>query len=413
LNCFKNAKTWALGTFLIFAPLTSSTYGMDNIPAYYARWTHGVPSDPNFFPIFVWLQSPSNAAAYKKAGIDFFIGLWKGPTEEQLSGLASVGMPVLCEQNLVGLHHLKDEGIMGWTQPDEPDNAQEFPTGGYGPCVDPQVVIKNYNTWRKKAPSRPVYLNLGQGSSYITYPGRGSSCAGQTQIYPQYIQGADIISFDIYPVNNPAKEVRDNLWYVPQGIDNLRAWSNDTKPVWCWIECTLIGRDSPGKPTPAQVRSEVWMALIHGAAGIGYFCHSFHPSFNEAALLHDPVMLKAVTALNLQIHSLATVLNSNTFKNFTTVHSSDNSVPIDLMVKQVGGSTYLFTVAMRDGKTTGVFTIPLPDTHIEVLGENRKTELKGGKFSDHFQPYGVHLYKINSTTLAGSGATPSIQKVLP
>src|SRR5262245_9207898 len=29
--------------------------------AYYAKWTHGPPSDPSFFPITVWLQSPSSA----------------------------------------------------------------------------------------------------------------------------------------------------------------------------------------------------------------------------------------------------------------------------------------------------------------------------------------------------------------
>ena len=34
----------------------------------YARWSHGPPSDPNFFPIAVWLQSPANAERFRQAG---------------------------------------------------------------------------------------------------------------------------------------------------------------------------------------------------------------------------------------------------------------------------------------------------------------------------------------------------------
>ena len=42
-------------------------------------------NDPNFFPLAVWLQSPNNAAKYKAAGINTYVGLWRGPTEEQLA----------------------------------------------------------------------------------------------------------------------------------------------------------------------------------------------------------------------------------------------------------------------------------------------------------------------------------------
>jgi hypothetical protein len=40
-----------------------------------------VLSDPNFFPLAVWLQSPNNAAKYKAAGINTYVGLWRGPTD--------------------------------------------------------------------------------------------------------------------------------------------------------------------------------------------------------------------------------------------------------------------------------------------------------------------------------------------
>ena len=52
------------------------------------------------------------------------------------------------------------------------------------------------------------------------------------------------------------------------------------------------------------------MSLIQGTRGLIYFVHQFKPTFREAALLDDPEMLAAVTALNQQITGLAPVLNT-------------------------------------------------------------------------------------------------------
>src|SRR4051794_3217032 len=80
--------------------------------------------DPTVFPIAVWLQEPSMAARYRDAGFNLYVGLWQGPTEKQLSDLKAAKMPVICEQNAVGLAHIKDPIIAAWMHGDEPDNAQ-------------------------------------------------------------------------------------------------------------------------------------------------------------------------------------------------------------------------------------------------------------------------------------------------
>src|SRR5215831_19373964 len=93
-------------------------------PEYYRGFSHGPPPDPTFFPISVWLQSPSNAGAYKAIGVNTFIGLDNGPTDQQLQTLTTAGVPALCDQAMVWASHLSDPIITGWTQQDEPDNAQ-------------------------------------------------------------------------------------------------------------------------------------------------------------------------------------------------------------------------------------------------------------------------------------------------
>src|ERR1041385_4157504 len=83
---------------------------------------NGFPTAPDFFPIGVWLQSPSNAAAFRVLGINTFVGLWQGPTAAQLRDLAASGMFVVAEQNEVGLRSPNAGIVKAWMQSDEPDH---------------------------------------------------------------------------------------------------------------------------------------------------------------------------------------------------------------------------------------------------------------------------------------------------
>jgi len=381
-------KSYLFISLIIICYLTNSI-GQDH-----SLRIDGMPDDLKTFPIAVWLQDPGDASAYKNAGINLYIGLYQGPTEDQLSALRAAGMPVICSQNSTGLNHLYDTIIVGWTQVDEPDNAQADGSGGYDPCIDPDVIVNIYNTMKENDPSRPVYLNFGMGVSNINWGGRGD-CTGDTMMYPDYIKGCDIVSFDIYPVTSKYDNIRDKLWYVPYGIDNLHRWSEDGKPVWCWIETTHI--NSKNKPTPLQVKAEVWMALIHGASGFGYFCHEWYPSFNSNALLDDPVMLPAVTKINSQIQQLAPVLNSPDMEDVVSVESENTGVPVDILVKQYEDTLYLFAVSMRDGATSATFTLNgIQDGLVSVIGEDRELTISNGSFTDQFEGNEVHLYKMSS-----------------
>jgi hypothetical protein len=359
----------------------------------------GRPADPAFFPIAVWLQDPANAARYQKAGINIYVALWRGPTEAQLATLRAAGMPVICDQNRVALAHRDDPTIAAWMHGDEPDNAQEVTdpkTGrrGYGPPVPPARIEADYRRLRARDPSRPVMLNLGQGVANDAWKGRGSGAS--LDDYYGYVKGADIVSFDVYPVVGIDRPDGEKfLWYVARGIDRLVKFTAGARPLWSCIECTHISEPTR-KATPHQVRAEVWMALTHGASGLIYFVHEFKPHFNEHALLDDPAMLAAVTEINRQIHDLARVLNSPTIAGALAVKSSSADVPISTMVKRSGGATYVFTVGMRNAPTRGTFTLQgLPgEAKAEVLGEGRTVPVRGGTFEDAFAPYDVHIYRI-------------------
>ena len=381
----------ALG--LAVAPVVAM--GAKTNAAPYEQWRNGPPADPSYFPIAVWLQNPRNAERYKAAGINLYVGLWRGPTTNQLAELQKAGMPVICAQNARGLEHKENPIIVGWMHNDEPDNAQSLGRGkGWGPPVLPEVIVRDYEKMRAADPTRPVFLNLGQGVAYDNYIGRGVR-RNRMEDYPEYVKGSDIVSFDIYPVVHEKPEIAGKLEFVARGVERLRNWTRGEKVVWNCIECTHIGNPDK-KATPEQVRAEVWMSLIHGSRGIVYFVHQFKPTEREAALLDDAEMLAAITGINRQIRTLAPVLNSASVTNAVTVRTSRTEVPIAQMVKRHGGVTYVFAAAMRNEGTRATFTLgaAAKATTAEVLEEARTIPIRNGEFADDFGPYGMRLYKI-------------------
>ncbi|HVU49654.1 MAG TPA: hypothetical protein VHL80_03145 [Polyangia bacterium] len=361
-------------------------------PAYYRRWTLGPSSDPSFFPVAVWLQSPPNAAKYAAVGVNTFTGLWMGPTDDQLAGLADAHMATYCDQSGAWSTHLDDPTIEAWMQPDGPDDAQMNASGGYDPCVAPATVQAAYAAFVASDPRRPVYLGLGRGVADTQWNGRGT-CTGDTGSYLEYAKAGDLLAFHIYPHEDGVP-----IETVAQGVDNLLGWSEAKKPISATIEASDI--NDHGRPTPAELAAEVWMSLVHGAAGVQYFCHRFLPTFSETDCLDDAPTKAALAEINGRIRALAPVLNTPSVANGVTVSSSTASIPVDVMLKRQGGATYLFAVEMRAGATTATFTLrALPATaSIEAIGEGRAppaTAVAGGvTFSDDFSGYGVHLYKI-------------------
>jgi len=346
---------------------------------------NGLSTNPEFFPIGVWLQTPTQTARqYAGIGVNTFVGQFEGNHPEDLQALKEAGEILISEQDSVGLTNPDNGVIKAWeSQPDEPDDAQPNGEGGYGPCVEPSTIIAEYHKLKEADPTRPVYIAFGRGVAEANWPGRGS-CTGDTAMYREYAEGADIVAFDVYPVNEGYP-----LSIIATGVDNLREWAGN-KPLITIIETTPI--EGGRGPTPAQIRAETWLALIHGANGVEYFCDILSPTFVEDGCLTIPKVVKQMKADDEQIASLASVLNSDTIVGGVTVTSK---VRVDTMEKVVGGQTYLFAEAVgtKGGKAT--FNLAgLGNAKVTVLGEDRTITMSNGTFKDKFKGYGVHLYEI-------------------
>jgi Beta-galactosidase len=371
----------------------------------YAQWSNGPSGDADYFPVAVWLQTAENAPKYQALGINVYIGQWKGPTEEQLAELTKHGMKVICAQNEVGLAHKDDPIIIGWMHGDEPDNCKRNPDDTkWIPVAHPEETIADYTLWKERDPSRPVYLNLGMGVAFDPYVGKWVRDHSK---YIKFLEGCDIVSYDIYPMRATKKNQHGRNEHVPFGVDRLHKWSDGKTIVWNIVETIPLPEGKSG-PTPHSMRNQVWASLIHGSTGICYFVHQFRPEFIEAGVLAYPEMAKAVGEINAQIHELAPALNSSTVDGLVAATSYnadrtslDSEIPVDIMVKRQGGYVYVLAAAMRGGKEAKVtFHVRPTDAAVpqagpvEVLGENRSVEMADGVFADQFGSYDVHLYRF-------------------
>jgi hypothetical protein len=348
--------------------------------------------DENFFPISVWLQNPRNAERFKAAGINTYVGLWKGPDEEQFNQLKAAGLKLVCSQNQFALAHKDDPTIIAWMQDDEPDNAQSLGQGkGYGPPLLPEKIMARYREIHAADPLRPILLNLGQAVAWDNYIGRGVR-RNHPEDYAEYVKGGDIVSFDIYPVTHPEAPVKGKLEFVGNGVARLKKWAGPDREVWNCVEAK-VGEDG-SHISPAQFRAEVWMSIVNGSRGLIYFVHQFKPQFREASVFDDADLLKAITQVNKQITDLAPVLNSADSLAVTITTKPENA-PVAALAKKHGHDLYLFAVGMSPQETQAEFKLNVPGQYdIEVLDESRRFEKTAATISDKFDGYQTHLYKL-------------------
>ncbi|MBZ0153004.1 MAG: beta-galactosidase [Planctomycetes bacterium] len=363
-----------------------------------ARFPNGLPTAPSFFPIGVWLQSPHNAARYRDLGINLYVGLYRGPTTAQLEALEAAGMQVLCQQNEVGLAW-RGKAIVGWMHGDEPDNAQGRRFDGYAPPIEPWRVVADYERMHRADPTRPVLLNLGQGAAWDGWWGRGERC-NHPEDYPEYLKGCDLASFDIYPVTHTHADVRGKLEFVGRGVQRLQRWNRGEKPVWAVIETGHV--DNPdARPTPAQVRAEVWQAIACGASGIVYFAHEFQPQFVEDGLLQHDDVRQEVAAIDAELLAAAPVLQAPRADKLVQVKVQDGGKgkaepELAVRVHEFEGSLHLFVASLRGEPLQATFVVP--ERYAKLTVSSREAgpapKLGAGRFEVALEAYGVRHFRL-------------------
>ncbi|WP_411732515.1 hypothetical protein [Paeniglutamicibacter sp.] len=190
-----------------------------------------------------------------------------------------------------------------------------------------------------------------------------------------------------------------------QALRERDAVDGDLQRLWQFVE---ILNGGPGQDadyieeiSPGQLKGAVMNSLIHEARGIVYFNQSLSGDCLAGAVVRQSQVVdnycgkeqvEAAGEINLLIHSLAPVLNSQSY-------AFEFGSGLDTMLKVKGDAAYVFSM-LDDSHQTGerIFAVPeqLRGKTVEVIDENRTIEPNiDGTFTDTFEhEYSYHVYKV-------------------
>ena len=263
---------------------------------------------------------------------------------------------------------VRGSALVGWTFPDEPENNQWTPA----------TLRKTHSYVRGSSDGLLSFVTMGGGFLHAPYRDARVSLA----TYRAFARLADVAGFDLYPLGH----CETNLSAI---YDAQRAFVAlaGSMPTFQWIETGPIKSSYCGGFTmsPAELRAEVWLAIVGGARGIGFFTHTWSPEHNAFDV--SPPLQRTMRQLSDVLGATRSGLLGE------TLPSSVDSGAIKLLARTGNGRTYVFAVNTLRTPVTAKALVPrLHHAPLLVFGEGRSVNVNESRFSDTFGPLAVHVY---------------------
>jgi hypothetical protein len=197
---------------------------------------------------------PYQYAAALASGINLFALNACGTFQSQLNALGGAAFSA----GIAGGHAGTGDGIIGWFHRDEPDGDNVAAASLPGP--PPGVPGLSFLTLTNHFYTGAAALPVGPG------------------IYPPLIAKADVVGFDLYPLQEWCRPERmADVFYAQRELVNLAAGSRPSSGS----RRTTGSATAPTRSRPATVRAESWLAIAGGAHGLGFWPASWDPGMNK------------------------------------------------------------------------------------------------------------------------------------
>ncbi|MGE5272935.1 MAG: hypothetical protein ACM3QU_04065 [Verrucomicrobiota bacterium] len=300
-----------------------------------------------YFPMMLYSVCPYQYPAALASGINLFALNACGTFQAQLNALGGAAFSA----GVAGGHGGTGDGIIGWFHRDEPD-GDNVPAAAL-PGPPPGVPSLSFLTLTNHFYSGAAALPWGRG------------------IYPSLIAKADVIGFDLYPLQEWCRPERmADVFYAQRELVAL----SGGKPTFQWIEANDWKCGGANSVTPATVRAESWLAIAGGAHGLGYWPASW-----------DTGTSRVIAGIGRDVARLGPVVY--------VPGQAAASGRIQLSVRTRAGALYVFAVNSSWTAVNAKMSIPaLNGRPLSVMGEGRRVNSIGDTFTDRFAPMAVHLY---------------------
>jgi hypothetical protein len=360
---------------------------------YFGQFTS--PLAPDTFPVAVWFETVENQAQVdqdKAVGINTYMGL---------------ACPECTNEAL-----LRSNGLRSFIQIDERTRFNDLGSEQAGWLLADEVDMQGpasegYVEMQRAADSTPAdgkarYTGYGKG---VLWWQTDSEAAPFINRYQDF-QGADAYWFtDPNERGNTRYGKASSYGWNIDRLRQLDATDGQRKPQvgivevgWPFTETAAQGGRAITGP---EFRAAAWHSIIAGARALILFNHNFGGPCQSQHVLRDSCgaqIRPTVAAVNAQIKSLASVLNSPTVTSGVSTSSAIRS-----MVKWDGSSFYVFAGSRENVASLGTVTVDcIGDATATVLGENRTLPVTGGKITDNFADgNAIHVYRIDGGSRCG------------
>jgi hypothetical protein len=320
-----------------------------------------------FFPVMLIDQcSPDAVARAAHLGINTILNEHCAGVSPhtQLNMIQSSSLAVLP----IKARSIRGSALLGWTFPDEPEN------NGWTPSS-----LKRAHPYARGSADGLLSFVTTSGG-FFQGPYRDPRVVPSE--YGVFGRMADVAGFDLYPLGH----CQSDLSAVYDAQRNFIQLTGGM-PTFQWIETGPIKPTYCGgfQMTANELNAEVWLAIVGGARGIGYFTHTWspdHKAFDVSAALQQKMRT---------ISDSLTVVKPGLVGK--TLLSGVNSPAIKVIARAAGRTTYVFAVNTHRTPITAQVHVPRLDAgQIQVWGEKRSVSLNNGNFVDNFQALAVHIY---------------------
>jgi len=320
-----------------------------------------------FFPLMVWAPCSDRVPGALAAGIDVFMG-----TDcNQRQVLAAVSGRAFAIVNSES-DDTQEAPIIGWHYPDEWDTF-----------LPSDVTVGDL---RRLAPEPPTGLLSFLTLTNHFYSGAAPLPQGRG-MYPALTSIADVVGFDLYPLQNWCRT--DRFGAVFDSQRELEALTGG-KPTFQWIEARTM--DCPATddlvPTADTVRAETWLAIGGGADAIGYFPDDWSPTVRTE-----------IRRTNDQIKDLSAALVA------APADASSDVPAVKVAARSLNGALYVIAVNTTRAPADASITVSgLGGQTLRALGEQRTITSVDDTFRETFGPLEVHLYVVPPSGWADEGS---------
>jgi hypothetical protein len=298
-----------------------------------------------FFPVIVWQQCTDQLPASLAAGVDLYAGSQCISLDDFRNELHGRGL-------VAGAEGSTATGAIGSFYPDEADAR------GYTGAT---------------LPGLPAGLRFLTITSHF-FSGAAPLPAGR-EMYPSLVEAADVVGFDLYPLQELCRPDMLPAVYDAQRELELLA---PGKPTFQWIETRTMkcGDAAPVTVTPQTIRAESWLSIAGGATALAYF----PPDWQRGS---DRVVAGVVRRLRQLGPALLEPMLPVTVVGSAVTRAS---------ARTYGEAVYV--IAVNAGLTPADVTLSLPalgDRTLLVLGGPAR-RAAGGVITDRLPPLAVRIY---------------------